>query len=257
MQDLPIQEIREALVAAGLSGPHQSHSRDNAISKLRACVSGDPEASFGISGLTQHTEQEALDALAGLTGCSDDLLDLAGADTIDPELTIGGIIAAATRLREEAHRGATLLACTGHPTGVLEMYIRILDAYRAAGGKPVRLGEDVPFEIRRGKREEIRYVGGIGCLADWGNLKHTHASYAMEHLLDSYPTPDVVLGDHGFAGAAIERGIPTIAVMDINDPALALAWAAGRDVTIVPLDDNRSPFLYEPVWALFGRVLSE
>lgn len=255
MQDLPMEDIKDALVAAGISGAHQSHSRHNAISKLRACVSGDPEASFGISGLTLHSEQEAMEALAGLTGCSDDLQDLAGVDTIDPELTIGGIIAAGTRLREEARRGATLLACTGHPTGVLEMYIRIVDAYRAAGGKPVRLGEDAAFEVRPKRREEVRYVGGVGCLADWGNLKHTHAPYAMEHLLDSYPTPDLVLGDHGFAGAAIERGIPTVAIMDINDPALALAWAAGRDVTIVPLDDNRPPSVYEPVWALFERVL--
>lgn len=251
-----MQEIKDALVAAGISGSHQSHSRDNAISKLKACVSGDPDASFGISGLTLHSEQEALDALAGLTGCSDDLEDLAEADTIDPELTIGGIVAAGTRLREDAHRGSTLLACTGHPTGVLELYIRIVDAYRAAGGKPIRLGEDVPFEVRPRKHEEVRYVGGVGCLADWGNLKHTHAPYAMEHLLDSYPTPDLVLGDHGFAGAAIERGIPTIAVMDINDPALALAWATGRDVWIVPMDDNRAPNSYEPVWSLFERILS-
>lgn len=256
MHDLPSQEIADALVAAGIAGPHQSHTRENAITKLKACVSGDPDNTFGISGLSVYTEQDALDALSSLTGCSSELEDIGGVDTIDPELTIGGIIAAGTRLREEAARGATLLACTGHPTGVLELYIRIVDAYVKAGGKSIRLGEDATFELRPRKREEIRYVGGVGCLADWGNLKHTHAPYAMEHLLDGNPAPDLVLGDHGFAGAAIDRGIPTIAVMDINDPALAVAWADGRDVTIVPLDDNRSPSSYQPVWDLFERLIS-
>jgi hypothetical protein len=65
-----------------------------------------------------------------------------------------------------------------------------------------------------------------------------------------------VLGDHGFAGAAIERSVVTIAVMDINDPALAVAWAEGKDVMIVPMDDNRPPRLYEPSWLLFEQVLA-
>ncbi|MEA2497886.1 MAG: hypothetical protein QOH26_291, partial [Actinomycetota bacterium] len=108
----------------------------------------------------------------------------------------------------------------------------------------------------RGRHEEIRYVGGVGCLADWGNLKHTHSAHAMEALLEISEWPDLVLGDHGFAGAAIERDIPTIAVMDINDPALAIAWGEGKDVTIIPMDDNRPPHLYEPSWRLFEQILA-
>jgi hypothetical protein len=77
----------------------------------------------------------------------------------------------------------------------------------------------------------------------------------MEALLGSDPWPDVVLGDHGFAGAAIERVIPTVAIMDINDPALAIAWAEGKDVIVIPMDDNRPPRLYEPSWTIFETVL--
>ncbi len=66
----------------------------------------------------------------------------------------------------------------------------------------------------------------------------------------------MVFADHGFAGAAIERAIPTVAVMDINDYALAVASAEGHDVTIIPMDDNRPPRLYEPVWRLFEQVLA-
>jgi hypothetical protein len=48
-----------------------------------------------------------------------------------------------------------------------------------------------------------------------------------------------VVADHGFAGAAIAAGIPTVAVMDTNDPALAVVAGRGADVTVVPMDDNR------------------
>jgi hypothetical protein len=43
--------------------------------------------------------------------------------------------------------------------------------------------------------------------------------------------------------------------MDINDPALAVASAEGRDVVIIPMDDNRPPRLYEPSWTIFEYVL--
>jgi hypothetical protein len=44
--------------------------------------------------------------------------------------------------------------------------------------------------------------------------------------------------------------------MDINDSALALASAEGRDVTIIPMDDNRPPRLYEPVWRIFEQTMA-
>ncbi len=218
-------EVARALVAAGIAGAHQSHSRQNNISKLRACVEGDADGCFGLSGLTLTTPEEALGYLAELTGCSPDIGDLAGVDTMDPDKTVAGIIAAATRLRDEARKGSTLLAVTGHPTGMLEHHIRVVEAYRppAASSSASARRKGSPRTARK-RRREVRYVGGVGCLADWGSLRHTHSAHAMEALLEKDPWPDIVLGDHGFAGAAIERGIPTIAVMDINDPALAIAW---------------------------------
>lgn len=250
-----LSQVASALVAAGITGPHQSHSRRNNISKINAMLDGDADGSFGLSGLDRYSATEVLGFLAELTGCSSDIEDECEFDTIDPDRTVAGIVAAATRLRDEAARGSALLAATGHPTGMLEHHIRVVDAYRRAGGKALQLREDENFSSRSGRHVEVRYNGGVGCLADWGQLKHTHSSEAMERLLESEPWPDVVLGDHGFAGAAIERGIPTIAVMDINDPALAVAAAEGRDVVIIPMDDNRPPRLYEPSWTIFEYVI--
>jgi histidinol phosphate phosphatase hisN-like protein len=250
-----LAQARTTLVTAGITGPHQSHSRANAISKILDILAGDTDDTFGLTGLDRYSAQEVHGFVAELTGSSNDIANLDGYDEMDPDMTIAGILNAARRLLESARRGHLLLAATGHPTGLLEHHIRVVDAYRSAGGKILRAREDENLSGRKGRHAEVRYTGGVGCLADWGQLRHTHSSLAMELLLESEPWPDVVLADHGFAGAAIERGIPTIAVMDINDPALAVAWAEHKDVVIIPMDDNRLPRLYEPSWMLFERVL--
>ncbi len=247
-------EAKEALVAAGITGPHKSHSRHNAITNIRALVAGDPDKLFGMPPPTDYAPSDVLGFLAEVTGCSPDIEDTAGSDTIDPELTVSAIIAAAQRLAEFAAQGARLCIVTGHPTGLLEHHIHIAQAYGAAGGTVVRLAEDRRFSFGPG-RAEVRYTAGVGCYADGASLVQTHASDCMEAMLEVGPYPDLVFGDHGFAGAAISCGIPAIAVMDINDPALAVAHAENRDVTVIPMDDNRLPRLYGPSWELFVQAL--
>jgi hypothetical protein len=63
------------------------------------------------------------------------------------------------------------------------------------------------------------------------------------------PMPDLVFADHGFAGAAGEAGLLVVGFADCNDPALFVGEAEGRIDVSVPLDDNVSPDLYEPVTA--------
>jgi Phosphatase len=50
---------------------------------------------------------------------------------------------------------------------------------------------------------------------------------------------DLVVADHGFAGAAVAASIPVVAIMDTNDPALAVVAQRGADIRIIPMDDNR------------------
>jgi len=255
---MTVHEAREQLLAAGITGPHQSHSRANNLEKIRASLEGDPAATFGISGIDRYQAHEILAFLAEVTGCSPDIALCDGYDTINPDRTVAGIVTAGERLGRAAAQGALLLAATGHPTGLLEHHIQAVSAYRRAGGKVLRLREEESLDIgTRTRHAEVRYVGGVGCLADWGTLKHTHSPHAMEALLEGAPWPDIVLGDHGFAGAAIERGLPTVAVMDINDPPLAVAAAEGKEVVIIPMDDNRAPRLYEPAWRLLCSTIEE
>jgi hypothetical protein len=138
---------------------------------------------------------------------------------------------------------------------MLECYMRIVDVFRSAGGKVLQPREREDIQWKGSKVRQITYVGGVGSLSDWGNLLHTHSEKPMLAILDDPAWPDLVLGDHGFAGVAMEAGLPTIAALDINDIALAIAAARKPDVTVVPLDDNRPPAYYEPVWQLVERIV--
>ena len=249
-----LDSARDELVANGITGPHQSHPRADNLSKIRKLVGGDRGMSFGMSGMTAYSVEQVLQFVSDVTGCSRDASDQDIEDAIDPGLTVAGILSAAQRLVSYAREGAGIMFATGHPTGVLLHNLRVADAYEQAGGKVLRPGAEQSFPFDDG-RARLCYVGGVGCLARGSSLAHTHSAAGMEVVLDSGPRPDAVFGDHGFAGAAIERGIPTIAIMDINDPALAVAAGEGKDVTVIPIDDNRSPHLYEPSWALFEQVL--
>ena len=87
-------------------------------------------------------------------------------------------------------------------------------------------------------------------LASGGELLHTHEPEPMRAVLAALPQPpDLVVADHGWAGAAAESGIDTLGLADSNDPALFVAEAEGKPVVTVPLDDNVAPHIYEPVSA--------
>jgi hypothetical protein len=58
----------------------------------------------------------------------------------------------------------------------------------------------------------------------------------------------VVFADHGFAGAAIEAGIDTVSIADVNDPALVVARHQWRAGPVIVMDDNVQPEAYWPVF---------
>ena len=89
----------------------------------------------------------------------------------------------------------------------------------------------------------------MGTLGNGASLLHTHGAEPMQHLLRELDRVDLVVADHGWAGAAAQAGIDTLALADCNDPALFVAEAEGKPVVTVPLDDNVRPHLYDPLSA--------
>jgi len=109
-----------------------------------------------------------------------------------------------------------------------------------------RPGDGVAF-LLGGHRRRVRYIQNVAMLASGADLYHTHLAHPMELVLDQAVTVDLVVGDHGFAGAAAERGIDVVSVADINDPALPMAKAEGRAAVVIGMEDNALAHHYDPV----------
>jgi hypothetical protein len=87
-----------------------------------------------------------------------------------------------------------------------------------------------------------------------GELNHTHSPRPMQAMLAELAAtgadpPDLVLADHGWAGAAGQAGITSVGFADSNDPALFVGEQEGKVRVAVPLDDNVEPHLYGPLTA--------
>ena len=70
-------------------------------------------------------------------------------------------------------------------------------------------------------------------------LKHDDSTtFGMEELLCGVNLEEAYEAVAHHLGA-IAAGIPTVTIMDTNDPALAIVAQRGADLTVIPMDDNR------------------
>lgn len=207
---------------------------------------GDVTVLFGLGSLLPTTVEEvfgALNALADWDFVDGSSVQSRGRSWVSPEGMASRAEAVAQRLSAACANGQRVFFGTGHPTGPLEMYARLADAMRDRGAVVVRVSEGDAYEGYAGG-SQIRYVCDVACVSMGGDLAHTHSARPMEFLLNNGLNVDLVVGDHGFAGAALARGMDAVAVVDTNDPALALAWGRGLSVWPMLCDDNRPPGAY-------------
>jgi hypothetical protein len=240
------EHLREHLVATRLAGSVRTPVGD-VLRKAELVAAGDPDHCFGLSGMSRYTQDEVLAEVTRQFGWTHTPGEPAGGPTfIEPELVLNELERAADRLAKAARDGEHVVFATGHPTGPLGMYQLLAAGMRDRGAKLSRPGDGIAF-VLGGRRHLIRYIQHVATLSSVANLYHTHDAHPMELVLDQAGEVDLVVGDHGFAGAAAERGIDVVAVADINDPALPLAKAEGRAEVVVGMDDNVMPASYEPL----------
>jgi hypothetical protein len=249
-------ELLEQLVAAHIAG-HVATTRENNLRNFRRLAEHDSGYLFGTHPDGSWTFAEVLALMAERCGVSADEAYLEGVDYIDPELTVGRLEAMADRLRTAASNRERVIVATGHPTGLLAVHVEVAHGLAAAGCRLLTPAAGWSYEIQRygfRQRREIRYVAGVAMLASRGELNHTHSGRPMVAMLDALrssgqPWPDLVVADHGWAGAAGQAGVDTVGFADSNDPALFVAEAEGKVLVTVPLDDNVHPHLYAPLTA--------
>jgi hypothetical protein len=239
---LRIDEHAERLLAATVAGDNTSHGAENNLRKIRLMIEADPNNTYGMEGMLRDvTFEEAYDAVSCQLGNSPDEEEMPGRGRIDPARTAEELVKAGERLRAVAGAGGRIVFATGHP-GFLLMY------YLGAARWAEELGARVLTAETRGRYGEpeawLDWMGPVGALGNRASLRHTHSPEPMRDVLREIGEVDLVVADHGFAGAAVAAGVPTLAVMDTNDPAFAVAVRRGADVTAVPMDDNRPPNSY-------------
>jgi hypothetical protein len=259
--------LRDHLVRTRIAGEVATPREEN-LRNIGRMLEDREEYWFGLVRRRDWTHEEVVDVMARRCGTSADLGHTSGQDTIDPDLTVGQLDRWRDRLARAAAAQERVLVATGHPTGVLAVHLPVAAALRRAGCELLvpRTSWSWPWEGAgewgRRRPRHVRCIAGVHVLAAGGELLHTHRPEPMTAMLDALAAageqpPDLVVADHGWAGAAVEAGIDTLGLADCNDPALFVAEEEGRPIVTVPLDDNVPPHLYDPLtehvlagWAL-------
>ena len=235
------------LVATRIAGDVDT-PRESNIANITKMLDRRWDYHFGLTTDRAWSAEEVLKVLVCRVGIDPDAERVTGRDRIDPERTIEGLDAAADLLAQAAADKARVVVATGHPTGVLSLHLLVAARIAAAGcelltpadGELVSAGHLPP-------RARIRYLGDVAMLTNGADFLHTHAAEPMQALLAAGPRPDLVVADHGWAGAAAEAGITTIGLADTNDPAMFVGAEEGKVTVAVPLDDNVAPAHYLPL----------
>ncbi len=250
--------LRAHLLRHRIAGEVET-TRENNLRNAARMAQGRENYDFGLVPTRSYTAEDVVDIMVRLCGISADREHIEGADTIDPDLTLAALDRWRARLGEAARRRERVLLATGHPTGTLALHLRVAAALAAAGCEILLPEPDWswPWEQDWGQSRprHVRAVNGVHVLATGGQLLHTHAPEPMQALLAALgeAPPDLVVGDHGWAGAACQAGIDTLALADCNDPALFVAESEGRPIVTVPLDDNVRPQHYDLLAAYVTR----
>ena len=244
------EALRNALIESGAAGVN-SHDRPNVRWKIKRLCEGDPDSQFGLSGVSGRRFEDVLRLVADRAGIDPDPDVRHGMVVVDAEKVLQGFEAIADRLRLAADRGERLLLATGHPTGLPLLYQETGRLLSDEGARLIRPLEGFTWHDHLGRRRQIRYFAGVAMLTDRASALHTHASEAMERMLEE-ERPDLVFADHGMAGAAAEAGVDTVAIADVNDPALVVAHEQGRLAGLAVMDDNVQPEAYWPCFQIIA-----
>jgi len=247
-REVPREELERALLT-GLVAGWATHPLDNVRGNAQMLLDHDPDKEFGLTGL-QHgfTLDAILDLVETAAGAPIDRDARTGPVEIRPGPILETSAAAGERLQKAVADGERVVLATGHPVGLAYLYHELAAWLRTNGADVRAPAGGARWRERRLDHDwEVIYWDNVAMLSDTREPRHTHWPFAMHRILEA-ERPDLVFADHGFAGAAIEDGIETISIADVNDPALLVAKAQGRTDHVIVFDDHVDPNAYWPVF---------
>ncbi|MGI5284785.1 phosphatase [Nonomuraea polychroma] len=243
-------QLREHLVQSRIAGDVAT-PRENNLDHYSSLANGDDYYRLGLTFEQPWSYRDILALMAKSAGVVADPGHRWGQDTIDPDLTIDAIDAMAERIAAVLSRPSPrVLFATGHPTGLLAIHLPLAALCAERGALLLTPAEGWAYAGSAfGRPRRIRYLQDVAMLDDKGGFVHSHDAAPMRRMLGELDgeLPDLVIADHGWAGAAGEAGVPTVAFADSNDPGLFVGEAEGKIDVVVPLDDNVLPRYYAPL----------
>ncbi|MEY9215094.1 phosphatase [Thermobifida halotolerans] len=247
-------ELIDHLVRTGIAGQVDT-PRQNNLKHYRRLVQGDPYHQFGLTFTREWSFSDVLALMAKRCGVVADEGYLWGIDTIDPDRTVDALESVADRMARAARDRERVMFATGHPRNLAEVYRTWKDLLVDHGCTVVTAAAGYAYDVS-GEYPPTRRIlvwrDDVGMVVDGRTPRHSHHPFAMRAVLsrlaeEGTPWPQLVIADHGFAGAAGEAGVETIGFADSNDPALFLGEHEGKLHTTVPLDDGYLPDTYRPL----------
>ncbi len=251
----PREALETGLLDGRVAGP-VSHPLENVLLHIALMNEGDPDKQFGLEGLPGALSDERVLELVGeLAGVMPDPAGGNAPVVVEAGAVLDTCSAAGDRLARAGERGETVVLATGHPAGLIHLYAELGRELVARGATVARPADGQTWRDSDRWEWQIRYLSGVAMLTDTESPKHTHSGEPMRRMLREL-RPDLVVADHGFAGAAIEAGIDAVSVADVNDPALLVARELGRTEHVVVMDDNVQPDAYWPCFQAFLTGMS-
>lgn len=239
--------LAEHLDRARITGEVATAREDN-LAHIGGFLDRDPDLEFGVEPTRDWSWEEVFRLMVDRVGIDPDPGHLRGQDTIGVRQCLEALDRYRRIFSRTVREGGKILFATGHPAGLFPVYRRMAETARARGAQVLGIQEGLAHDDG-----DVRQIADVVMFQRYGALAHTHRPQAMRLVLDQLAAggvvPDLVVADHGWAGAAASRGVPTVGIADCNDPGLFVSEAQGQLLVAVPMDDNVLPHLYEPLIA--------
>lgn len=230
--------LKQTLVALKLAGKLNRNTPESNRQAIREMLAQNSYWTFGSEDVAGYglTYDQAAAVMASALGVTVERFASDEISFIDPDKTVQGLTTGLERLEAVARDGGSILLATAHPGSLLGFYT-IIGRYLSELGAELCV-PDRPVPARNNRW--IDAVEGVLVLSDEGNLMHSHDDMGMKEVIETLK-PDIAFSDHGFAMAAINAGVSTVAIFDVDDPALAMAASVRPEYVVgVPMNDNQT-----------------
>lgn len=230
--------LTKSLIDLKLTGELNRNAPESNRQAIREMLARNTYWTFDGNGIIplKHTYETAATIMAARLGITRERFESDLPPFIDPQKTTDGLVEAMEIAGALARDQGTIVFATAHPGSLLGFYVELAMALTQMGAVVVTPNQPIPAPDNRW----IDSVAGVLVLSNEGDLNHTHNDMGMQAVLETLG-PDLVIGDHSFVMAAINLGIKSIAIFDVDDPALAImAEARSTKVHAIPMNDNQT-----------------